>query len=190
MPFFKGFNPLLGYWRQACDKPTAAEQAVEPAIAALGERYRHQYPFWGIKYFADFALLDRKVIIEVDGDSHDRAEQKEKDLQHTLKVLELGWQVVRITNEQALRDPEGAIRAALASVRPARDTMLLEIELKGRLALLHQNYPHLLAAHAKMTKRESRRALKGAQTRRARAEAGAYGAKGRRKPPTPDLGQP
>lgn len=181
MPFFRGYNPLLGYWRQGCEHPTAAEASIEPAIAALGERYRHQYPFWGFKYFADFALLDRKVIIEVDGDSHASPEQKEKDLEHTLRVLELGWQVVRVTNEQALQDPAAAVKAALMQVKPAHDTMLLEIQLRGQLALLHQNHPRLLAARAKMTKQKTRRALKAARTRRERAEAGVYGATGRRK---------
>lgn len=164
-------NPLLGYWRKGCESPTAAEAALEPHIAALGERYRHQYPFWGIPYFADFALLDRKVIIEVDGDSHDRPEQKEKDLEHTLKVLELGWRVVRVTNEQVLRDPAGALQLALRSRLESPDILLEEIQLKGRLELLRQNYPELLDLRAKRSKSKSERSKAAARTR-ARSKVG------------------
>lgn len=167
-------NPLLGYWRRMCEEPTEAEAALEPAIAALGERYRHQYPFWDFKYFADFALLDRKLIIEVDGDSHDRPAQKEKDLQHELKVLELGWRVVRLTNEAALEDPEFAVKAAIATDEIALDTVDVKTRLEAQLAQLHRNYPALLAAAAKRSKRRRQSALKGAAVRRAKKAAGAY----------------
>lgn len=159
---FKGFNPLLGYWRTMCERPTAAEAALEPAIAKLGERYRHQYPFWGLKYFADFALLDRKLIIEVDGASHDTPKQKEKDLLHELAVLELGWRVVRISNEAALANPQEAVKVALVTP-PSKEWR--EQWLKEALARLHQNYPSLLAESAKQSTRRSQSAIKAAQTR-------------------------
>lgn len=166
-------NPLLGYWRRGCEFPTKAEKAVEPSIAALGERYRHQYPFWNHKYFADFALLDRKLIIEVDGDSHDIPEQKEKDLLHELQVLELGWRVVRITNDDALYRPSISVQKAILA---AEDDLLwfpdkaaVSLRLTARLGQLHRDYPHLLVAAAKQAKRRSQSGLKGAKTRRSRA---------------------
>lgn len=168
-------NPLLGYWKRGCEKPTAAEAALEPAIAKLGERYRHQYPFWSLKYFADFALLDRKIIIEVDGDSHDKPEQKEKDLLHELQVLELGWMVVRVTNEQALRNPEEAVQVALGYLQgKSPDINVLRLQLTEALARLHQNYPHLLAEAATRSKSRRQSGLKGAQKRRELTAAGVH----------------
>jgi very-short-patch-repair endonuclease len=161
-------NPLLTYWRRGCEKPTAAEAALEPAIAALGERYRHQYPFWNLKYFADFALLDRKLIIEVDGSSHDKPEQKEKDLRHTLEVLKEGWIVVRTTNECALKDPAWAVEVALADGEDFRYRDGLESEYRAALDRLHRDYPHLLAVAAKKATRRSQLA-KAAAGRRAQA---------------------
>lgn len=167
---FKGFNPLLGYWRTMCERPTAAEAALEPAIAKLGERYRHQYPFWGLKYFADFALLDRKLIIEVDGASHDNPRQKEKDLQHALQVLELGWRIVRLTNEAALDDADEAVQFALAAANASKlvfpDKVSEAQAIQAQLDRLHQDYPYLLAESAKQSKRRSQSAIKAARTRR------------------------
>lgn len=162
-------NPLLAYWKHGCDNPTKAEASIEPSLAALGERYRHQYPFWSLKYFADFALLDRKLIIEVDGDSHDTPEQKEKDLQHSLEVLKLGWITVRTTNEMAIKDPAWAVEVALADWEDFRHRADLEAQWTAALARLHQDYPHLLAAAAKKATRRSQSAKAGAALRRKRA---------------------
>lgn len=170
-------NPLLAYWKHGCDNPTKAEAALEPAIAALGERYRHQYPFWSLKYFADFALLDRKLIIEVDGHSHDTPEQKEKDLKHTLEVLKLGWIVVRTTNDSAFKDPAWAMEVALADGEDFRRRAGLESEYQAQLRQLHRDYPHLLAAAAKKATRRSQSA-KAAAARRALA-------RGKRVAPAP-----
>ncbi len=164
-------NPLLAYWKHGCDNPTKAEAAIEPAIAALGERYRHQYPFWSLKYFADFALLDRKLIIEVDGDSHDTPEQKEKDLQHTLAVLKLGWLVYRCSNDDALTHPAETIGFAIDYAQVMDSPSHREIlahQATAQLDQLHQDCPHLLAAAAKKATRRSQSA-KAAAARRALA---------------------
>jgi hypothetical protein len=77
-------NKLLSYWYRNYMHPTKAEASLETAVATLGEPYRTQHPFIALSHFADFALLDRKLTIEVDGDSHDRPDQKEKDLLHMI----------------------------------------------------------------------------------------------------------
>lgn len=80
---------------------TDPEIALEPHIAALGERYRAQCLFPAIYHIADFALLDRRIIIEVDGHSHLAPEQRWKDLNHSLWLERNGWAVVRVLNEEA-----------------------------------------------------------------------------------------
>lgn len=148
---------------------TPAEVALEPAVAALGERYRSQFPFLGQKLFADFALLDRKLIIEVDGNSHDVPSQKLKDIQHTLALKALGWEVIRVTNEQALANPAGTVAGALQA------TPQTVAQLQSALQTLTQNYPSLLEPKPK--KSRSRKARTPAK--RAAGKRGA----GRRKPP-------
>jgi very-short-patch-repair endonuclease len=145
--------------------PTKAEAALEPAIAELGEPYRFQYPFLDIKYFADFALLESRIIIEVDGDSHDRPAQMEKDLIHEIQVLEKGWSVVRLTNEEAIKSPAESVARALSSPVLSLDKSARVAQLKAQLAQLHQSYPGLLAAAAKKSKFRKQRAKVGADTR-------------------------
>lgn len=107
---------MLRNWARLYTKPTPAEQALEPAIAALGERYRVQHPFFSLHLIADFVLLDSRVVVEVDGRSHDSPAQIRKDLQHMIALEERGWAVVRIRNEQAMANPTVALSAALGSL--------------------------------------------------------------------------
>lgn len=106
---------ILRYWARLYTKPTAAENALEPAIAALGRRYRAQHPFFSLHHIADFALLDEKVVIEVDGRSHQEPGQVRKDITHTLGLLKMGWRVVRCTNEEAVSNPHATVRELLGA---------------------------------------------------------------------------
>lgn len=110
---------------------TLSERALEPHIAALGERYRAQHLLFGIG-IVDFALLDRRVIIEVDGASHDKPEQQDKDALRTYKLEKLGWVVVRCKNAQAVSDPGITLLKLLVEAsRPPNPEAALEA-LRGR----------------------------------------------------------
>lgn len=50
-------------------------------------------------YIADFLLSSTNIIIEIDGGYHNSVEQQEKDLQRTKDLQNLGYKVVRLTNE-------------------------------------------------------------------------------------------
>jgi very-short-patch-repair endonuclease len=154
------------------ENPTAAEVAIEPSIAALGKRYRAQHAFIAHKHFADFALLDDKILIEVDGATHNAPAQKEKDLRHMLATTGLGWVTVRVTNEQALSNPKEALRGALDDAQALRSLgkEALVLRYQGLLEQLHRDYPHLLAAPAKRSKYRRPRATK-ARSRAASAQA-------------------
>lgn len=130
---------------------TPSELALEPAIAALGERYRAQHPFLKHKHFADFALLDRKRIIEVDGDSHDTPRQKYKDLQHMIALKADGWDVIRVTNDAAKVAPVETVKAALTAIPQTAE------QLEAALARLLRDYPELSVPPAKRSKRTKRR---------------------------------
>lgn len=119
-------NPLAGYWTKLY-KGTAAEYALEPAVASLGVVYRWQYPFWlfgPLKYIADFLLPDHKVVLEVDDPSHFTPAGRAKDKIRTAALVRAGYRVVRCTNDEALADPYGTVdrmcEAARLSLRTAR----------------------------------------------------------------------
>lgn len=95
---------------------TPAELAIEPAIAALGVPYRTQFPgyLFGFRYFLDFFLPTLGLVIEIDDDSHRRADKMLADEDRTQDLEARGWRVVRCTNEEALEDPRGAVRRMLS----------------------------------------------------------------------------
>src|SRR5690606_13683450 len=58
-------------------------------------------------FIADFVCLDRKLIIEVDGDIHDFQQEKDKEREDVLK--ELGYTILRFKNEEVLGDIDSVI---------------------------------------------------------------------------------
>ncbi len=53
-------------------------------------------------YIADFACLDRRVIIELDGRPHGEPEQQEHDRRRDAWFLANGWRVLRLDNERVI----------------------------------------------------------------------------------------
>lgn len=60
----------------------------------LGAKFRRQYPI--DHYIADFACVEAKLVVEVDGLSHADAEQVAYDERRTSALGVLGWQVLRL----------------------------------------------------------------------------------------------
>lgn len=107
---------FLTRWAKLYSNPTPAEQALEPAIASLGIRYRFQHPLWGLRLFPDFVLLDHKVVIEVDDPSHRTSKKRRADAERTERLTRAGWRVVRCTNDEAVEDPYGTLARMLTGL--------------------------------------------------------------------------
>lgn len=135
---------LFKNWYYLYAHQTEPEKAMERAVCKLGERYRAQHLFPGLKHIADFALPDRKLIIEVDGASHMTEAQRIKDLVHTLALTKLGWTVVRCTNEDVQRAPDETLAGLLTAQAPTLG------ELQAALA----SYPPELLSPPKRRKRK------------------------------------
>jgi len=56
-----------------------------------GAKFRRQHPIG--PYFADFACISKKLVIEIDGDHH--AFQVEADARRTAVMERAGWRVIR-----------------------------------------------------------------------------------------------
>ena len=114
---------------------TTAELALEDAVAALGIPYRTQFPgfLFGTRFYPDFFLPTVGLVIEVDDPSHGK--KAVEDAERT-EALYRAWgvRVIRITNEAALGDPFGSLKAALESVGmwPVRSTRKLAESLPRR----------------------------------------------------------
>lgn len=73
-----------------------------------GYPFRRQRPI--SRYIADFACLDLKLVIEVDGYTHTLPETLEKDKRKTSDLKELGFEVLRFTDAEVLFDISNVIR--------------------------------------------------------------------------------
>ena len=68
-----------------------------------GLKFRRQHPIG--PYFADFACLSRKLIIEIDGDHH--AFQVDADARRTAAMEHAGWRVLRFWANHVVANREG-----------------------------------------------------------------------------------
>lgn len=64
--------------------------------ALRGFKFRRQHPIG--PYVADFACIEAKLVVEVDGATHWTAEHLEHDAKRTDYMLRAGWRVMRVTN--------------------------------------------------------------------------------------------
>ena len=78
-----------------------------------GFKFRRQVPI--DRYFADFVCWDAKLIVELDGPSHEDRELH--DLVRTEVLEQCGYRVLRFDNEVVLADPGGVAEAVGAARR-------------------------------------------------------------------------
>jgi len=76
-------------------------------IDGLG--FRRQVPFRN--YIADFACLSIKLIVELDGESHDFEERQKVDQNRDTFFESEGFHVLRFTNGQVMSNLEGVVEA-------------------------------------------------------------------------------
>jgi very-short-patch-repair endonuclease len=68
-------------------------------------------------------LVGTRVVIEVDSESwHSTPEQRTEDYRRDLELHRLGFVVVRVSYEQAMRRRPEVVSAVLAAVRASRTT--------------------------------------------------------------------
>ncbi len=100
---------------------TPAERALWPHLARsqLGAKFSRQMPVG--PFYADFLCRELKLVIELDGFSHDLA--PERDAARDCWMEREGYTVLRFINEDVHRNPEGvvtAIREAVARLRASQ----------------------------------------------------------------------
>jgi very-short-patch-repair endonuclease len=98
-------------------QPSAAERAVWEIVRdnRLGFKFRRQRPI--SRYVADFACMDAKIIVEIDGNSHDVADQVQYDVERTQILKGLGWRVLRLRDALVLSDPGVAAELIVEALR-------------------------------------------------------------------------
>ena len=100
------WNNNIDNAREHRNNPTEAEAALWEMLRkkSLGYRFRRQHLIDG--YIVDFVCLERSLIIEVDGGYHTTEDQKEADKERTNRLEELGFSVLRFTNEEVIANTD------------------------------------------------------------------------------------
>ncbi len=77
-----------------------------------GVAFRKQHPT--DPYVADFYCSAAKLIIEVDGQAHDRGDRPQRDEARDVFLRDRGYQLLRIAAEDVLKNPDGVAASIVA----------------------------------------------------------------------------
>jgi len=94
--------------RKAMTGPEIALWLRLKTLRAEGFQIRRQAPFRG--YYLDFVCFSRRVVIEVDGDSHLGAERVAHDRMRDEVLRREGFTALRIGNDEVRNDIDAAFR--------------------------------------------------------------------------------
>lgn len=81
--------------------------------ALMGCKFRRQHPVGS--YVVDFACLEHRLVVELDGGQHDAA----SDAQRTKHIEAQGFRVLRFWNNDALRQQDAVLDAILQALAHA-----------------------------------------------------------------------
>ena len=76
-----------------------------------GYRFRRQVPIG--PFIADFACVDLKLIVEVDGATHSAEAEMAYDRRRTMFLEEQGWYVWRVWNNEIYENLDGVLEGLL-----------------------------------------------------------------------------
>ena len=95
--------------RQNRKNPTDAELVLWRELRgnSLNTKFLRQYII--ADYIVDFVSLQKKIIIEVDGEYHSERSQQEKDNGRSERLESLGFKVLRFTNDEVLNQLENVL---------------------------------------------------------------------------------
>jgi very-short-patch-repair endonuclease len=95
---------------------TPAEQRLWSRLRSkqlYGLKFRRQHPVG--RFVVDFCCISRKLVIEIDGDSH--ASQEAYDQARTAWLEEQGYRVVRFTNREVTYNLDAVLEAIAQECR-------------------------------------------------------------------------
>lgn len=105
-------SQLKGLARNNRNNMTKAEACIWKFLLSgkqmMGFQFRRQRPV--LNFIGDFLCKELMLIIEVDGITHQWEEFAEKDRIRTKKLKEVGFKVIRFTDDEVLNDIQNVSR--------------------------------------------------------------------------------
>jgi len=111
------YNLLKDFAKENRKNATLAEDILWENIRnkTLGVEFRRQHII--ADFIADFVCLDKMLIIEIDGGYHSERKQKEDDELRTERLNELGFRVIRFSNEEVQFNIEEVLKRIQNTLR-------------------------------------------------------------------------
>ncbi len=96
------YDLLKEYARKNRKEMTQAEQILWESLRKNinSYKFRRQHPIGD--YIADFACVTAKIVIEVDGEYHNKPQQQQDDLWRTNFLERNGFRVIRFSNDEVI----------------------------------------------------------------------------------------
>ena len=104
------YAQLKDWAKEMRPNPTEAESILRDYVRAknLGHKFLFQYIIG--QFIVDFFCPDYRLIIEVDGEYHSEPLQEYDDKLRTQMLEELGYKVIRFSNERVLYDIDNVVK--------------------------------------------------------------------------------
>jgi len=112
-------TPTTERARRQRSNATACERRLWDAIKHRrlgGLKFTREFEISG--YTVDFACVAARLVVEVDGPSHDQDEQQTFDFWRTKDLERSGWSVIRVTNLEVLQDLPRVLATIEREARP------------------------------------------------------------------------
>ena len=85
-----------------------------------GFRFRRQVAVALAGSIADFASLDARLVIEVDGATHSTDEELARDAARTAALAAQGFAILRFTNDEVFHDLDGVLKTVYLKLMELR----------------------------------------------------------------------
>lgn len=117
------WNANLDKAKEMRHNPTETEEIVWQRLRnkQTGFKFRRQHPIG--KFIPDFVCIEKQLIVEIDGKIH--LQQQAEDKARTEELEQLGYTVIRFTNEEVIANTDGVIAQITAKLKALADTKAL-----------------------------------------------------------------
>ncbi|MBS1902264.1 MAG: endonuclease domain-containing protein [Bacteroidetes bacterium] len=109
-------HSLLSTARSFRKNPTHTEKLMWHALRRHGQRglkFRRQHPIIG--FIVDFYCAEHRLIVEIDGDVHERSDVERRDATRQRALEQAGFRLIRFTTNQVSMNIDGVISSILVA---------------------------------------------------------------------------